>query len=199
MVCLLPLTGAHAQTENQTPSVTEETLRKPELSAEDKQRVESELLDSLFKRLKGAQDEQSAKTIEQAIWQLWLRHPSPSVEVLMNQAVNAMNASKNDKAIQILDRVIAMEPDYAEAWNKRATAHFYQEDYGRSLADIARVLNLEPRHFGALSGLGLVYQALGDNKKALGALREAMKVHPYLEGAKDAEKRLQEEVEGEAI
>ncbi|MGI9372854.1 MAG: tetratricopeptide repeat protein [Hyphomicrobiales bacterium] len=196
---MLPGAAVYAQSESQAPAVTEETLRKPALSAEDKQRVETELLNSLFNRVKEAQDEESAKAVEQAIWQLWLRHPSPSVEVLMGQAVSAMNDSENSKAIRILDRVIAMQPDYAEAWNKRATAHFYQEDYGRSLADIARVLNLEPRHFGALSGLGLVYQALGDKKKALNALREAMKVHPYLEGAKDAEKRLQEEVEGEAI
>jgi len=182
-----------------TPKVTEDTVRKPEITEKDKKKVEAELFDSLFTRLKEADNRETAKIIEQAIWQLWLRHPSPSVQVLMGQAVSAMNADKNSEALRILDTIIGMVPDYAEAWNKRATVLFYEGDYGRSIADIARVLDIEPRHFGALSGLGLVYQALGSKKKALAALRRAIKVHPFLDGARAAGERLKEEVEGEPI
>ncbi|MGI9482786.1 MAG: tetratricopeptide repeat protein [Hyphomicrobiales bacterium] len=181
------------------PTVTEDTIRKPELTEQEKKKVEAELIDSLFKRLRGASDGEIAKTVEHAIWQMWLRHPSPSVEVLMGQAVSAMNAEENEKALRILGTIIEIAPDYSEAWNKRATVYFYSGEYERSLADIARVLELEPRHFGALSGLGLVHQALGNKKQALDALRRAMEIHPFLEGAIEAEKRLEEEVEGEPI
>lgn len=181
------------------PKVNEDTIRKPELSHKDKQKVEAEVLNGLFARLRGAGDDETAKTVENAIWKLWLRHSSPSVEVLMRQAVEAMNAEENEKALRILDTIIEIAPDYSEAWNKRATVYYYTGEYERSLADIARVLDLEPRHFGALSGLGLVHQALGNKKKALDALRKAMEIHPFLEGAIEAEKRLKQEVEGERI
>ncbi len=206
-VILLLVTGsAFAQTQPlidgkdpSAPDVDEKSVSKPELSESDKAKIEAELANSLLTRLKGAQDASTAKTIEQAIWQLWLRHPSPSVELLMGQAVKAMTVGENKKALRILTTVIELVPDYAEAWNKRATVYFYEGEYKRSLADIDQVLDIEPRHFGALSGLGLVHQAMENKKEALKALRRALKVHPFLEGAKDAEKRLEQEVEGEPI
>lgn len=181
------------------PAVSEESIAKPKPSAKENALAQAQLLDSLLARLQNATDKSSASAIENAIWQLWLRHPSSSVDVLMKQAINAMNAEKNKEAIMILGTVIELAPDYAEAWNKRATVYFYSGEFERSLADIAQVLDIEPRHFGALSGLGLVQQELGNKKAALRAFRQALEIHPFLPGARAAVDHLKEEVEGEPI
>lgn len=191
--------SGNENTDTNAPKVDENSVRKPELTETEKAKVEAELANNLLARLKAAENSEIAETIEQAIWQLWLRHPSPSVDVLMGQAIKAMNANENKKALRILTTVIELAPEYAEGWNKRATVYFYEGEYKRSLADIAQVLDIEPRHFGALSGLGLIHQAMDNKKEALEALRRALKVHPFLDGAKEAEKRLKQEVEGEPI
>ena len=189
-------TPALAQDKTQPP---EAALAKDKLSIEERKRIDSRLLDNLMARLQRATSQEQAKAIENTILQLWLRVYSPSVEVLMKQAIRAMNDEKYAPALTLLDTVIELAPDYAEAWNKRATAYFYERDYERSLADIEQVLQLEPRHFGALTGRGLVQQALGKKKKALDAFREALEIHPFLDGAKSGVKALAKEVEGERI
>ena len=177
----------------------EAALAKDKLSIEERRRIDGRLLDNLMARLQRASSTEQAKAIEHTILQLWLRTYSPSVEVLMKQAIKAMNDEKYAPALTLLDTVIELAPDYAEAWNKRATAYFYERDYERSLADIEQVLQLEPRHFGALTGRGLVQQARGKKKEALRAFREALEIHPFLEGAKSGEKALRKDVEGERI
>ena len=99
----------------------------------------------------------------------------------------------------LLDAIVELKPDYVEAWNRRATIYFMKKDYGRALADIRQVLAREPRHFGALSGLGLIMQELGDEKHALEVYRKALAVHPYLERIPDIVKSLTEKVEGRDI
>ncbi len=177
----------------------EAALAKDKLSIEERKRIDARLLDNLMARLQRSTSQRQAKAIEQTILQLWLRVYSPSVEVLMKQAIRAMNDEKYAPALTLLDTVIELKPDYAEAWNKRATAYFYERDYERSLADIEEVLQLEPRHFGALTGRGLVERARGKKKEALNAFREALEIHPFLEGAKSGVKALAKEVEGERI
>ncbi|MEM7426118.1 MAG: tetratricopeptide repeat protein [Pseudomonadota bacterium] len=177
----------------------EAALAKDKLSIEERRRIDARLLDNLMARLQRSTSQEQAKAIEHTILQLWLRVYSPSVEVLMKQAIRAMNDEKYAPALTLLDTVIELAPDYAEAWNKRATAYFYERDYERSLADIEQVLQLEPRHFGALTGRGLVEQARGNKKEALDAFRKALEVHPYLDGAKSGVKALQKAVEGERI
>lgn len=177
----------------------EAALAKDKLSIEERKRIDSRLLDNLMARLHRSTSEQQAKAIEHTIQQLWLRNYSPSVEVLMKQAITAMNEEQYAPALTLLDTVIELAPDYAEAWNKRATAYFYERDYERSLADIEQVLQLEPRHFGALTGRALVQRARGNKKEALQAFREALEIHPFLEGAKSGVKALQKDVEGERI
>ena len=115
-------------------------------------------LDRLFASLHKASDEQAAKAVEEKIWELWSRFDSPTAEVLLGQAVVAMGASENAASLEILDRIVASYPTYAEAWNKRATLHFALGNYEASLRDIDKVLDLEPRHFGALAGRGMIYQ-----------------------------------------
>jgi len=159
----------------------------------------SKNLEFLFGALKAAPDEASAKHVEARIWAIWLQTPSDTASLLMARAKTAVDAKKIDVAIKLLDSVIKLRPDYIEAWNRRATLYYMQNDYGRSLADIQQVLIREPRHFGALAGLGMIMQEVGDEKRALEAYRKALAVNPHLEKIPDQVKALTEKVEGRDI
>ncbi len=156
-------------------------------------------LDFLFGALKAAPDEVSAKHVEARIWAIWMQTPSDTVALLMSRSKAAMDARQNDVALKLLDSVIKLRPDYVEAWNRRATIYYLQNDYGRSLADIQQVLTREPRHFGALAGLGMIMQDLGEDKRALDAFRKALDVNPHLEKVPELVKTLTEKVEGRDI
>src|SRR6201995_2373854 len=120
-------------------------------------------LDFLFGALKAAPDEASAKHVEARIWAIWLQTPSDTVALLMTRAKTAMDAQKPDVALKLLDSVVRLRPDYVEGWNRRAPLYYLRNDYGHSLSDIEQVLVREPRHFGALAGLGMIMQDLGDD------------------------------------
>ena len=159
----------------------------------------SKNLDFLFGALKAAPDEASAKHVEARIWAIWLQTPSDTAALLMARSKAAVDAQKVDVAIKLLDSLIKLRPDYIEAWNRRATLYYMQNDYGRSLADIQQVLTREPRHFGALAGLGMIMQELGDEKRALDAYRKALAVNPHLDKVPEQVKALTEKVEGRDI
>ena len=166
----------------------EETKIPPKnLSAQE---IREESLDRLFASLRKASGEQAAKATEEKIWELWSRSDSATAEVLLGQAVVAMGAADNAASLEILDRIIAAYPTYAEAWNKRATLHFMIGNYNTSLSDIAKVLDLEPRHFGALAGRGMIYQRQGKWSEALSAFREALSMNPNMVGVKNAVQEL---------
>ena len=95
--------------------------------------------------------------------------------------------------------IVELKPDYVEAWNRRATIHYLRKDYERSMADIRQVLALEPRHFGAISGLGMIMQEFGDERRALDAFRRAVTIHPHLQKIPELIKTLKEKVEGRDI
>jgi tetratricopeptide (TPR) repeat protein len=156
-------------------------------------------LDTLFSALKIAPDEASAKAIEDRIWAMWITSGSDTCNLLMSRVKAATDDKDYDLAIKILDAVIALKPNYIEARNRRATVYYLKQDYGHALADIAAVLTREPRHFGALSGLGLIMQDLGDDKLALDAYRKALAIDPHLENLPDVVKTLSEKVEGRDI
>jgi tetratricopeptide (TPR) repeat protein len=156
-------------------------------------------LDTLFQGLKIAPDEASAKAIEDRIWAVWMASGSDTCNLLINRAKTALDAKDYDLAIKLLNAIIEIKPDYVEAWNRRATAYYMKNDYGHSLADIREVLAREPRHFGALSGLGLILQEIGDDKHALEAYRKALAIDPHLEHIPDVVKTLSEKVEGRDI
>ena len=153
-------------------------------------------LDTLFAGLKVAPDAESAKAIEDRIWALWMVSGSDTCNLLMLRAKAAADEKDYDLAIKLLDAVVALKPDYVEAWNRRATIYYLMKDYGHSVADIREVLLREPRHFGALSGLGLILQEIGDDKHALEAYRRALAIDPHLEHLPDVVKKLSETVEG---
>jgi len=156
-------------------------------------------LDFLFGALKAAPDEASAKHVEGRIWALWSQTSSDTTALLMSRAKTALDAKQVDLSIELLSAVIKLRPDYIEGWNRRATLYYLQNDYTRSLQDIQQVLVREPRHFGALAGLGMIMQELGDDKRALEAFRKALEVNPHLEKVPELVKTLTEKVEGRDI
>jgi tetratricopeptide (TPR) repeat protein len=156
-------------------------------------------IDFLFGALKAAPDDASAKAVEDRIWAMWVAAGNDTTGLLMSRAKKAIDDNNYDLALKLLDAVIEIKPEYTEAWNRRATVYFLKKDYANSLADLGKVLTREPRHFGALSGLGLIMQDIGDDKRALDAYRKALEVYPRLKGVSDKVKTLVEKVEGRDI
>jgi tetratricopeptide (TPR) repeat protein len=156
-------------------------------------------LDTLFGALKIAPDEASAKAIEDRIWAIWMASDSDTCTLLMSRVKDATEDKDYDLAIKLLDAIVTIKPDYVEAWNRRATLHFLKHEYGGALADIREVLAREPRHFGALAGLGLILQDIGDDKHALEAYQAALAIDPHLRNVPDTVKTLREKVEGRDI
>jgi tetratricopeptide (TPR) repeat protein len=159
----------------------------------------SKNLEFLFEALKIAPDADAAKLVESRIWALWLASGSDTTDLLMTRVKTAAEQKDLNLAIELLNAVIELRPDYVEAWNRRATIHFMNKDYGASVADIRQVLVREPRHFGALTGLGVIMQELGEEKLALEAFRRALAVNPHLQKVPDFVKTLTEKVEGRDI
>ena len=156
-------------------------------------------LNTLFDALKIAPDDDSAKAIEDRIWAAWAASGSDTCNLLMSRVKVASDDKDYDLAIKLLSAVIAINPNYVEAWNERATIYYQKEDIAHALADLRQVLTREPRHFGALSGLGLILQEIGDDKHALEAYRRALVIDPHLEHIPDVVKTLTEKVEGRDI
>lgn len=156
-------------------------------------------LDALFAELKAAPDADSAKVIEAGILQRFLKSGSDTVDLLMTWAIESINGEDYALALDLLDSVVTMKPDYAEGWNKRATVFFLQDEYGKALGDIREVLALQPRHFGALSGLGMILREIGEKQKAIAAFRQALAIDPYLENVKSALDDLVKEAGGRDI
>jgi tetratricopeptide (TPR) repeat protein len=156
-------------------------------------------IDRLFDALKVAPDDASAKFIENRIWARWMATDSDTATLLMSRVKIAVDAKDTALGIKLLTAIIEIRPDYLEAWNRRATLYYQQKDFEHSLDDIAEVLKREPRHFGALSGMGMIFQEIGDDKSALAAFRRALAIDPHLEHIPELVKQLTEKVEGRPI
>lgn len=171
--CILPVLALFAGAPQHGIAQTATPPAAPEASARDQR------LDTLFARLKTTKDEAEGDTIVAEIWQVWMQSGDAALDEAMERAVLAMGRVPG-LALPILDDIVARAPQWAEAWNKRATALFLLGEYDRSLADIDRVLALEPRHFGALAGIGFIRMSQGESRQALRALRRALAVNPFL-------------------
>lgn len=154
-------------------------------------------LDQLFGMLAQA-DDSNWQALENEIWDLWSRSGSDTFDLLLERGRSAMEAGDFEAAIEHLTALTDHAPEFAEGWNARATAFFLSGRFGLSVNDIARVLTLEPRHFGALSGLGIILEDLGDRKGALDAYRHSLSIHPRNPRVKEAVQRL-ETAEGRDI
>ena len=151
-------------------------------------------LETLFITLSSSSDKQVIRSTENQIWDIWFAHPNSDVERLMQIGVQRMNANRQSEAMIIFSQLVENFPDYAEAWNRRATLLFILGYYQESIGDIERVLSLEPRHFGALSGLGLVYLQLDQLRKAKEAFEDLIKVHPNSPNARENLRRVNEDL-----
>ncbi len=155
-------------------------------------------LDGLFAKLKGAATEAEARQVEGAIWQAWIHTDDGDVAQVMSRVQFAMRAGMYDLALGELDKVVQIAPKYAEGWNRRATVLFLLKRDLESVRDIQHVLSLEPRHFGALSGLGLIHMRAGNWKSALESFRKALEIHPFLK-ERGLIEALEKKVEGQPL
>ena len=155
-------------------------------------------LDDLFQQLQTATDEESLQ-ITTSIWLEWSKSGSPAMDLLLKRGRDAMNLGQPGLAIEHLTALIDHAPDFAEGYNARATAYFQTGDLGPSVADIATTLTLNPRHFGALSGLGMIFEQLDQPEKALEVYRAALAINPHLAQVRDAVIRLETSVGGQDL
>ena len=157
-------------------------------------------LDQLFADLQSNLSTAAIDDIETQIWAYWTSFPDDeSVETNMAKATHLMQSGRLQSAERIFSRIIDRAPDFAEAWNKRATVRFMIGNHDGSANDIAKVLQLEPRHFGALSGLGMIHMRAGNWESALKSYEAAFAIHPYLSNIETLIDNLTQRLKGQAL
>lgn len=154
-------------------------------------------LPDLFAQLQKAADQSEASRLESLIWQHWLVAPDESSEKLIEQISQAMSGSDLAIALELSSELIESNPEYAEAWNKRATIHYLLGNHSQSVADIRETVALEPRHFGAISGLGLIFLNDSNFTAALEAFEQVLLISPASASARRSVDRLRNELESE--
>ena len=190
LLAVIALTSAALA--EQAPAVDEAPPLPGAAAPVEQQKSPAELradqLDTLFAHLhrKGMPSDK----VEERIWELWSASDSPTAEVLLAQSKRAIEDGAPAEALSILNRLIGANPDFAEAWNKRATLYFMMKKYDDALSDIAKVLDLEPRHFGALAGRGMILERQKKLSAAREAYEDALAVNPTLEDVKAAIKEI---------
>ena len=165
----------------------------------DPEKGRQKVLDDLFERLAKAQDESEARGVTGAIERVWMYSGSDTADLLMNRAMQALKRKDYTLCQELLGAVVEIEPQWAEARNKRATVRYMADDALGAMEDIAHVLALEPRHFGALSGMGFILQGRGFDKRALEAFRKALEINPRHEEMRRLVDKLTLEVDGREI
>ncbi len=157
------------------------------------------LLHGLFERLSAAPDPETSAAIAAAIERVWIKSGSDAADLLMGRALTALRAKDNDLALSLLNRIVVLTPDWAEGWHKRANARFLLDDQTGSMADILRVLQLEPRHFGALAGMGMLLIKQELSASALKVFSQLLEIYPHLENYKNVAEKLRHELEGQSL
>tara|TARA_R100001015_G_C4619162_1_gene175801 strand:+ start:995 stop:1534 length:540 start_codon:yes stop_codon:yes gene_type:complete len=165
------------------------------LAQADAPRASQPLLD----KLTAAHSESDAARREDDVWDAWLSESGPTVDIMMERGVTAMQTGDNALARDMFDRIILIDPDYAEVWHRRATLFYAAGRYDEAIADLEEALRREPRHFGAWTGLGVIFEAIEQRKAALKSYREALKIHPYAKIPAQGVKRLTPLVEGRSL
>jgi tetratricopeptide (TPR) repeat protein len=155
-------------------------------------------LDSLFAELQ-TDDAQEAEQTEQEIWNEWSKSGSPAMDLLLQRGRQALSDGDPSLAIEHLTALVDHAPDFAEGWNARATAYYQTGDLGPAIADIGRALTLNPRHFGALSGLGMIFEELGRPEQALEVYKATLAINPFAPGVKDAVDRIETDLRGQDL
>ena len=156
-------------------------------------------LDELFSELKRERNEKAAERISGRIFAVWNQSGSANIDLMMQWAQKAIEAKKYDVALDFLDQVTVMRPDFAEGWNRRATVHFLMDNFAKSMVDIEHTLELEPRHFGALSGMARIMKNRGRDQLALNAYERVLTIYPMMRSAQGEVATISEELAGEGI
>jgi tetratricopeptide (TPR) repeat protein len=168
---------------------------EPQAQARDPARADRQL-ERLFERLASAEDENEARGVSLLIHRRWMRSGSDTADLLMVRAQQAIRANDHALAIELLDRVLVLEPGWAEAWNRRAVTFHMLGDPVSAMADIHRVLTLEPRHFGAWAGLGHIFREGGDERGALASYERALAINPHIPRLTPIVEKLRRDIEG---
>ena len=149
-------------------------------------------LDELFKQLHIEKGQKAGNEITDQIWEIWRESSDDEINKLMYAGVSAMTTGRLRRAERIFDEIVYKAPEFAEGWNKRATIYYFLREYQKSAADVRQTLLLEPRHFGATAGLGLIFLSLDYYESALEAFQQALDINPHLTGPKQQIKRLED-------
>jgi len=131
-------------------------------------------------------DARVRQAAEEAIWQVWGRSGNQATDRLFERGLTQMQSGDLPAAVETFGRVIGMNPDFAEGWNKRATIYFLLGEDDLSLKDCAEVLKRNPQHFGVLSGYGQIYLRKGDLERALDYFRRALTINPNMQGVRNS-------------
>lgn len=156
-------------------------------------------LDDLFRQLQESRDPAESNIIEARIWEIWTDSGNLEINALMSQGIQAMSVSDLDKALRLFDRIVELAPDFAEGWNKRATVYYLRDELDASVRDVQRTLALESRHFGAISGMGLIFIEVGDDVGALRAFEDVLTLYPQSRSAQFHIERLRARLDGNTI
>ena len=174
------------------------TTPSPQASAPAPQ-TPQEQLDALFGRLAASKDSDETAGIVAAIDRLRLHSGSDTGDLLMSRAVATMNSGDYSVSLSLLDAIVALQPDWAEGWNKRATARYLDGDTKGAMADIAQTLARDPRHLGALAGMGMILEDAGQREQALRAYQRALAVAPQWQPVAEATARVKAALAGRAL
>lgn len=158
-----------------------------------------ERLEPLFDTLLSAASFEQAHSAARQIWGIWHESGDEEVDKFLLRGIMAMNSGRYDIALAFFDKVIDRDPEFAEGWNKRATVHWLMSNHDESMADIQRTLALEPRHFGAVSGMGLIFMERGDADGALRAFEQVLRIHPQDPGALQRVEELRQRVGQDSV
>ncbi|HEV2573874.1 MAG TPA: hypothetical protein VGU72_19230 [Beijerinckiaceae bacterium] len=181
---------AQSDTPQAAPQAEQPSHNDPNLRGRDR------ILNELFERLAKADDQDEAKGVAGAIERVFLRSGSDTADLLMNRALSSVRQRDFKLANELLDKLVVIEPEWAEAWNQRATARFRADDVQGAVADLGQVLALEPRHFGALSALGYILYSNGFDRRALDVMRRTLVIYPQQEDIRKLVEQLGQKIDG---
>lgn len=156
-------------------------------------------LDTLFALLQDAEGPSEASALTQKIWENWYQSDNPDIEELLARGEVSMKTGRLEKAVEYFTAIIELNPEFSEGWNRRATVYYMMGEFKLSTLDIAATLNLEPRHFGALSGQGMIYTQLNNRDKALEYYERALEYNPHLYSVRKSVELIKKSIEKEVI
>jgi tetratricopeptide (TPR) repeat protein len=159
----------------------------------------AKLLSELYGRLATAPNPEDAAPVAQAIEQVWAHSGSPTADLLYERSAMLIQSDRKDLAMKLLDTIVELQPDFADAWNRRAFLNYGKNDYTRALGDLRRVLALDPNHFKALEGLAQILREIGEKKNSRDAFKRLLAINPHAAGAREAVDELSLEIEGQGI